>query len=262
MNAQCPRCGTAFEPRENLETHRVECPHCGEAIAIEDALDEVEFVEDGEQQPIQPQKRKERTAYITCPECDEKNRVTARRCRACGERLSPDELSGVWRAGNILVMSKGAELPYRCVKTNEPAEVTLRRKLSWHSPLVFLTIFCGLLIYVILAIILSKRADIEVPISRRIQKRRFMAILGGWLFGLAGLGVLVLGIALADSPDQMWKDIGPIMIIGGLVFALISAITGAMIAGIVAPSKITDTHIWLRGVHRDYLDQLPEWPGE
>jgi len=34
------------------------------------------------------------------------------------------------------------------------------------------------------------------------------------------------------------------------------------IAGIVVPKRISKTHVWLKGVHPDYLADLPEWPGE
>lgn len=261
MKIECTHCGAEFDLRKGP----VKCPRCQSILvvdAVPDVLDVVDFVEDDEP-PSRLQKAPADPTHVVCPICAEKNRTAAKVCRYCGERLRPAERSGVWRDGNKLVMTKDADLPYRCVKTNEPAETLLRRKLSWHSPLIFITILAGLLIYVILAVVLSKKADIQVPISHRIKKRRSMAIVAGWLFGLGGLGVTILTCILwGNSQDPMWRDPIPFVIIGGIVFIVFSALIASFVANIVSPSKITDRHIWLRGVHSDYLNQLPQWPGE
>ena len=261
MKIDCTYCGTEFDAMKG----RAKCPDCGGIVTVDadpEVLDVVECVEDDEP-ASRPRKPTADPAHIVCPMCAENNRKAAKVCRFCGEDLTPDELSGVWRDGNQLVMSIDAELPYRCVKTNEPAEILLRRKLSWHSPVIFLAIFAGLLIYIILAVILSKKADIQVPLSRRIQKRRTTAIVAGWLLGLGGLAVMILTcVFLADSQNSTWKDAIPFVIIGGIVFVVFSAFVSSNVASIVTPAKITDSHVWLKGVHSDYLAQLPEWPGE
>ena len=41
--------------------------------------------------------------------------------------------AGVWKSGKLLVMTKDAALPDRCVRCNQPADgPRLRRNLSWH----------------------------------------------------------------------------------------------------------------------------------
>jgi len=260
MKIDCMHCGTEFDMREGS----TKCPHCDEVAVVDaEVVDAIDIVEDDES-PSQPQKKAlTSSTHIHCPMCDEKISKAAKKCRYCGEQLSPDERSGVWRDGKILVMSQGAELPYRCVKTNEPAETFLRRKLSWHPPAIFATILAGVLIYVILAMVLSKKADIRVPISHRIRKRRTMAIIVGWLASLGGVGLTILTcILLADSQNPAVKDALPFIVIGGIVFVIFSAVFSSSIASIVTPTKITDRHVWLRGVNADYLDLLPEWPGE
>lgn len=261
MKVDCLRCGVPFEAREG----QVTCIRCEQAVAGDadpEILDLADIVEDDEP-PSHSQTAPADSGYVACPMCDEKIRKAAKVCRFCGERLDRADLFGVWRDGKRLVMSKNADLPYRCVKTNEPAETLLRRKLSWHSPLVFLSIFAGLLIYVVLALVTSKKADIRVPITHRIVNRRTLAIAAGWLSGLGGLTVIILAcILLSDSQDPMWRSALPIIIIGGILFILVSAIVSAMIASIVRPTRITDSHVWLKGVHPDYLGDLPQWPGE
>lgn len=260
MKVDCLHCGTEFEAREV----QVTCSRCEQAVAVDaelEILDLADIVEDNEQASL-PQTAPPDSEYIACPMCDEKIRKAAKVCRFCGERLDRADLFGVWRDGKRLVMSKNADLPYRCVKTNEPAETLLRRKLSWHSPLVFLSIFAGLLIYVVLALVIRKQADIRVPITYRIANRRLWAIAAGWLSALGGLTVIILAcILLSDSQDPLWRNALPIIMIGGILFILVSAIVSAMIASVVRPSRITDSHVWLKGVHPGYLALLPEWPG-
>lgn len=45
----------------------------------------------------------------------------------------------------------------------------------------------------------------------------------------------------------------------GLVGGLIGTIVGVVKSRVVSPAKITDSHVWLKGVHADYLATLPLW---
>ena len=68
----------------------------------------------------------------------------------------------IWRSKSMLVMAKRAPLPQRCVKCNAPAQQTLNRKLRWHHPALYLVIFAGPLLYLILSLVLSKSATIHI----------------------------------------------------------------------------------------------------
>lgn len=195
--------------------------------------------------------------------CGAKNRPSAEECHACGEPLSPGSAVGafgVWRDGNKLVMNKAATLPYRCVKTNGEADLLLRRKLSWHHPLIFLSICAGLLVYVILALVLRKTADIRVPICHEIRQRRLIAIAAGWLVGLCGLGILFGGVALGENNPQ-WQAYVGLIFLATLIVSVTGIVICARIANIVTPARITEKYVWLKGVHPDYLEPLPDWPG-
>ena len=65
-------------------------------------------------------------------ECVERLRAKAKMVDwcYCGEFLSDE---GAWCDGSLLVMNKHSELPPRCVKTNQPTDRRLRRKLGFAS---------------------------------------------------------------------------------------------------------------------------------
>ena len=69
---------------------------------------------------------------------------------------------GGWRDGDLLVISEGAKLPDRCVKCNQPAEgYLLQRKLNWHEPTWYLLVIISPLLYIIVALIIRKKAIVR-----------------------------------------------------------------------------------------------------
>jgi len=53
---------------------------------------------------------------------------------------------------------------------------------------------------------------------------------------------------------------------GGVALFGLALFVGAVIYGIitiriVAPAKIDDRFVWLRGVNKEYLNELPAWSG-
>ena len=160
---------------------------------------------------------------------------------------------GPWRDGNLLVMHKNAVLPDRCVKSNQPAHGRrLKRNLSWHHPAIFLAILVHLFIYIILALALRKTATIYIGLSDEWFARRRRAIIIGWGLLIGGMVALITGIAYVESVDLAW-----LLILAGIMIGLGGALYGAFAARMVAPKRITDTYIWLKGVHPDFLADLP-----
>lgn len=261
MRIECPSCEAGLQVKESLAGRIVKCPRCQHPMTVPAAdsagAEHAEILDLAEEAAPTPQVSRK---PVACPMCGAKNRAAADECRECGEPLQAKSVGSVWRDGKQLVMKIGATLPYRCVKTNGEAELLLRRKLSWHHPVLFLSLCGGLLIYVILALLLRKTADVQIPICHRIKQRRLIAMLVGWVFGLSGLGIIFGAVVLSENDPQFQPYVG-FVIIGGILFSLISIIVCTMLANIVSPSRITDKHVWLKGVHRDYLDELPEWPG-
>jgi hypothetical protein len=166
------------------------------------------------------------------------------------------ETAGLWRHGPLLVMHKSAPLPARCVKSNVPTARSLKRSLTWHHPAVYIALLFNLLIYVILAVVLSKRATIYIGLSDEWFARRRRAMLIGWGSVLGSVAMFAAGIAMLDRPDAA----GGWLLLGSAVTFIVGAVYGLIAARMVSPTRITDDYIWLKGVHRDFLATLPDWP--
>ncbi len=199
-----------------------------------------------------------------CPMCGETVKAAAQKCRYCGELFSGDESGStmdIWQDGHLLVMAKDAKLPYVCVKTNQPADRWLKRKLSWHHPAIYLTLFSPI-IYIIVALIVQKRATIEVGLCEQRSKRRFWTLTTAWLLGFASIALVVFGIGFAANSRNGNNPTGPLMIIAGFLLLIVAGICGSTLSAIVTPAKITDDYVYLRGAHPEYLERFPEFPGE
>jgi hypothetical protein len=159
--------------------------------------------------------------------------------------------NGVWRDGKTLVMTKEAFLPDRCVKCNRPANgYRLRKGLSWHEPILYAVIVIAFLLYVILALALSKRATVEFGLCQDHVRRRRNFLLTGWLLLLLGLMTPVVAFTYE------YIVIG---LLGILVF--LAAIGWLTIAYKIANVKrIDDRYVWLTGINEQFLLQFPAVP--
>ncbi|MDB5289146.1 MAG: hypothetical protein JWL69_387 [Phycisphaerales bacterium] len=160
---------------------------------------------------------------------------------------------GVWREGKQIIASKGAVLPNRCVKCNEPAAGSpLKRTLYWHHPAMYLLIFAGIIIYAIVALIVRQSGTVTVCLCQKHRTRRTYAILGGWLGAL--LGIVLLFYAAGGNMPGLFVPLG-------IVLFLTAIIAGVVIARILAPTRIDAQYLWLRGAGPEFLNTLPDARG-
>ncbi|MEK6280034.1 MAG: hypothetical protein AABN95_06735 [Acidobacteriota bacterium] len=160
-------------------------------------------------------------------------------------------MPGVWRHKATLVMSKDALLPDRCVKCNVPTPGRLKRKLSWHHPAIYIIVLFAILIYLIVALILRKTATVDIGICDEHRAKRRRNILITWVLFVLGVGGFILAITTEDPTYLLF---GTVALFGALIFGLVAV-------RIVTPSKIDDKFVWLKGVNKEYLDELPQWVG-
>lgn len=165
--------------------------------------------------------------------------------------------AGLWRQGHVMIMHKLAPLPDICLKSNEPATRRIKRKLQWHHPAIALTILAGVLVYVILAMILTKRATIQLPLTEEWAARRQRRMLYAWGVGLSCLALLALGIVMTVQTEE-----GTYLVLTliGFLGSLVALIAGQAAVALVSPKRMTDDYIWLKGVHPEFLNRLEPWP--
>jgi hypothetical protein len=172
--------------------------------------------------------------------------------KATGKAGDAASMTGVWRDGDILVMTQGAELPDRCVKCNEAAAApTKDRTLYWHHPGIYALLLFNLIIYLVTAMIVRKKAVVAPGLCQQHKQRRSRVLLLGWLGIIVGLGMLVYG-ASNDGPG--------VMILGVLV-CLVSIILCLILARIVYPKRIDKAFVRLKGCGEDFLNTLPAFRG-
>lgn len=157
----------------------------------------------------------------------------------------------LWRSGKVLVAKHDAVLPDRCVKCNAPATRRLPRKLYWHHPAVFLLILCSILIYLVVAIIVRKRANIDIGLCQAHFERRKRDILISWVAALLGIGMIVAAVMYESGLAGVG---GAVVLIGSLVYA-------AVVTPMVSPKRIDREQVFLKGACKEFLEGLPEWTG-
>lgn len=166
---------------------------------------------------------------------------------------------GLWRDGKDLVMHQRARLPPLCVKTGaEVHQKGIIRKLSWHNPLIAISILAGCIVYVILSVILTKSATIEIPLSVEARKKRKNAMIFCTVLGLVSIAGFFGSFILAA--DRGTEGIGIIAMVSSIIIGVACLAIGNGKSRILRPTKITDTHLWLRGVHPSITDGLPILP--
>jgi len=164
----------------------------------------------------------------------------------------------MWRDGRLLVARKGEEFPDRCVKSNRPAHGRRVQQAAevGHAALLLAHLWSSIVGAAIAASV-TKGVTFTVGLSNEWwRKRRRALCLAGGIIALS-LAATAYGAALIGQNDLgLWLvPLGILSTLGGLLYGL-NAST------LVTATRITNRYFWLKGVHPDFLANLPEWPGE
>jgi GYF domain 2 len=158
----------------------------------------------------------------------------------------------LWRANKRLVVRTETVFPDRCVKCNAPANgFQLKRTLYWMNPLFYLFILCNLLVLLIVYYIVRKKAVVHIGLCEQHRSKRKLGMAIGW--SSVALGTILCCCA-GIFGSGWYVLIGVLVLFGG-------GITGGVMARTVTPTKIDKEYAWLRGAHKDFLADLPEWNG-
>jgi hypothetical protein len=151
------------------------------------------------------------------------------------------------------------ELPPVCARCGERAVVQPDKTFSWHPPWVLVFLFIGgLLIYVIVALILTKRMTVPLPFCRRHRnywRNRAMFVYGG-LFGLLLLTAGGVIASLALDPAGQGAVLGTVCVGAFLIFLVWLIAAAIMQTNGIRTNEITDRFIVLVGLSREFVDAV------
>ncbi len=169
-----------------------------------------------------------------CPMCGAENSVDVRECDNCGEPLTGylvkhSQQDGLWRDRHLLVARKGVDFPDCCLKTNQSAE-GCTYQLSF---------------------------GIDTGILPSLLRARKLQIKSCWLGAFVFLVIAFVG--LIAVPSESFKGV---LFFSGIGAMLLFGIIERFASKYVMISHITKTHVWIKGVHPDFLNQLPQWEGD
>jgi hypothetical protein len=152
------------------------------------------------------------------------------------------------------------DLPQICAQCGAPATVAKLRTFTWSPSWIFVFLFIGLLPFVILAVILTKRVRFAVPLCDAHENHwRWRAqVTWGSLLGV----LLLLGVAAA-SLDMVDKTRGPgseltgFLCVAGPALGLIWLIAAAIVQSrAIQASLIDDYAVTLTRVSRDFTEAV------
>lgn len=156
-------------------------------------------------------------------------------------------------------------LPHVCMKcgveTTEDEEVT--KTFNWKPGWINITILVALLVYIILAAVMTKRMTVIVPMCRAHKghwMKRQLLIWGGFLGWLA---FFIGSIAVASSMEERGPDdyfiIAMLISAGLFVLWLIVAVVATNTG--IRPTEITDDEITLTGLSDEFVAAVREMRG-
>ncbi|MBI3372429.1 MAG: hypothetical protein HY017_11840 [Betaproteobacteria bacterium] len=152
-----------------------------------------------------------------------------------------------WRDGKVMVMRIGSALPERCVMCNAPAVQPIKpRSVYWHHPGWYLLVVINILLYVVVGLLIRKKATVAFGLcaNHRRRRRNFLAIgWGGFFLGL---------VAFAVGAANMVGWLIPL----GMLIMLVAVIAGYFGARVAYPSRITAEEVRLSGCGAAFLDSL------
>ena len=163
--------------------------------------------------------------------------------------IAPAPNTAAARRGKELHIPRFSALPPYCVNCGTAAQVPWRKKFYWHHPLLLLLIVSPL-IYIIVALIVRKQMELNVPLCDRHHAERKRYSLLGALFLLGALPVgIFIGTAFNDAEGFAWLT-GFGMFITGVVFHILAG-------KYLRPKKIDEQGGIFTGASEAFLNQLP-----
>lgn len=162
---------------------------------------------------------------------------------------------GAWASGNLMIASHDAVLPPYCVKCGRPADPnSFSKKFSWHPQWVYIFVLLALLLYVILALAISKRMTLQLPLcARHLEKYKALRSAAAILLLGCIPEMIVAGEYLPESYTGYGIAAGVLALIAGLVCLI-------MFGAILRPTFIDRNYGYFSNASPAFLQYLPPTP--
>lgn len=138
----------------------------------------------------------------------------------------------------------------RCVKCGAAASSAPLMTFGWHTPLIYLSILAGVVVYLILALILRQTVSFRVGLCQHHATLRKAWLVGAWIGLFAFLGGFVVAGVMESAL--------PLLVIN--LPGLILAIVGSRISTTLRPVVIRDGVGSFTGASPVYLESIPATP--
>lgn len=153
------------------------------------------------------------------------------------------------------------ELPDLCMHCGAQAAVRKSKTFSWFPPWIWILLFiCGLLPFAIIALVMTKRRTVDVPLCEEHKNYWFIRqtlVIGSFL-GICVLGVFSW-ILVMESDGRNGNPFGGIMCIGSIVLFVAWLIMAVNVQNnSIRPREITDSTITLVGVSKAFVEAYEE----
>jgi hypothetical protein len=152
------------------------------------------------------------------------------------------------------------DLPPVCMVCAEDSETTVRQNLSWYNPLWNLMFLMGLLPWIIVVLIMTKRATLSAPVCDQHRghfwKHKLVSGLAVFVGIFVCVGFMVAGFAVADqNRQQEWMGFAGVIAgaAGFLVFITVAVIASKRM---IRPLEIRDDEVHLTRVAPEFVDEV------
>ena len=152
------------------------------------------------------------------------------------------------RSGKVLIVPTGSALPHRCVKCNAPATMDKPKTYSWHHSGWYLLIFGALLIYAIVATLVSKKTKFALGLCEVHRARRRN-------FGLAAFALLLVGLCAMFAAVN--ADDGSLLGVLSALSMLAAVLLAVFGTRVLTAVRIDTGEAHLKGCGDDFLNSLP-----
>jgi hypothetical protein len=152
-------------------------------------------------------------------------------------------------------------LPPVCMCCGAPADLTKAKLFNWHPGWVYALILVGLLPFLIVALVLTKRMRVRAPVCAAhtyYWTWRSLFVLGGFL-ALVLVGIAAIVLMASTEGRQQAHNMAGLFCVGVAVLGLVWLVAAAVIQNLtIRPVEITDRDITLIKVSREFADALQE----